>query len=361
MKKQKKLLIYHHYLAEAGGCETFIYNFCTMLRNWYNILVVYDDGHPNQIGRIKSLVNVEKKVPNKIYEGDIVIQNSMWCMFDKGMIAPRVIGMVHTDYTNIDIMTKESFKYVTEFVGCGDNASEKFTAKYGIPCKSIKNLLGELVPVSKRIELVSAGRLSADKGWNRMLEMMRMMKQAGIFFHWTIITDSKVNCDYEEVTILKPRYNIWNYLYNADYGVLLSDKEGYPYFVLECMQYGTPVIGTDTSGISDIIENNKNGYLVPLDMKFDINIIKKIPKVENFTNGVTEETWKDYLGGAVYIEKEKQIPFEYDDLGYRRQVKALVQKWFDEEKVNANIGDMFFVRSEERLKYLLKYHMVKLI
>lgn len=39
MEKQKKLIIYHHYLAEAGGCETFVYNFCSLLRNWYNILV----------------------------------------------------------------------------------------------------------------------------------------------------------------------------------------------------------------------------------------------------------------------------------------------------------------------------------
>lgn len=51
----------------------------------------------------------------------------------------------------------------------------------------------------------------------------------------------------------------------------------------------------------------------------------------------------------------------YDDEGYRRQVKALIQTWFDEEKVNANIGTTFFVRSEERLKYLLKNHMVKLL
>lgn len=38
MENQKKLIIYHHYLFEAGGCETFVYNFCSLLRNWYNII-----------------------------------------------------------------------------------------------------------------------------------------------------------------------------------------------------------------------------------------------------------------------------------------------------------------------------------
>jgi glycosyltransferase involved in cell wall biosynthesis len=48
-----------------------------------------------------------------------------------------------------------------------------------------------------------------------------------------------------------------------DLGVLSSDSEGTPIFVLECMAHRIPVISTDVGGLRDLIEPEVSGVLVP--------------------------------------------------------------------------------------------------
>ena len=76
--------------------------------------------------------------------------------------------------------------------------------------------------------------------------------------------------------------------------VLASSSEGMPAVVLEAMAAKKPVIGTDTKGIKDVIENGTNGYL--------------------FKDG-------DYKSLAKYIMslvKNKTLATEFGKEGYKR-------------------------------------------
>ena len=53
------------------------------------------------------------------------------------------------------------------------------------------------------------------------------------------------------------------YLKGLDVFVLPSLKEGLPYAVLEAMQAGLPIAATGVGGIPDLLENEKEGLLVP--------------------------------------------------------------------------------------------------
>jgi glycosyltransferase involved in cell wall biosynthesis len=53
------------------------------------------------------------------------------------------------------------------------------------------------------------------------------------------------------------------YLETFDIFVLPSVKEGFPYTVLEALAAGTPIIASQIGGVSEIIENKKNGLLIP--------------------------------------------------------------------------------------------------
>ncbi len=55
----------------------------------------------------------------------------------------------------------------------------------------------------------------------------------------------------------------WKLLRSFDIFVLPSLKEGLPYTILEAMAEGIPVIAASTGGIPDLIQNEKNGILVP--------------------------------------------------------------------------------------------------
>lgn len=70
---------------------------------------------------------------------------------------------------------------------------------------------------------------------------------------------------------------MFDYVADADYAVLLSSTEGLPYTIQEALQYGTPCIVTDIGGNTEVIKDGVNGYIVPLDMNFDINKIKNVP------------------------------------------------------------------------------------
>lgn len=70
------------------------------------------------------------------------------------------------------------------------------------------------------------------------------------------------------VKIIPDSKNAKEYLVAGNIFLLTSNREGMPIVVLEAMHNGLPVIATDVGGVSDIVQDNKNGFLVKLD---DIN------------------------------------------------------------------------------------------
>jgi glycosyltransferase involved in cell wall biosynthesis len=67
----------------------------------------------------------------------------------------------------------------------------------------------------------------------------------------------------DRVHFLGHREEIGSILQALDVGVLSSDSEGTPLFVMECMAYGVPVVSTDVGGLRDLVEPDATGVLVP--------------------------------------------------------------------------------------------------
>ncbi len=55
------------------------------------------------------------------------------------------------------------------------------------------------------------------------------------------------------------------YIESADCCVLPSYREGLPMSLLEAMSMSRPIITTDTAGCNELVEDGKNGYLVPVE------------------------------------------------------------------------------------------------
>lgn len=373
--EQATLCMYQFHFCEVGGVETAVYNLCSQLRDWYDITLLYESGDSKQISRLKRIVKVELYDKNKQYYFDLVLRDSIYgqkptnihCTYNK------YIQRLHADfewlkkYNNINYNDKKWDK-TTDLVACGEFVAKQFEKVYGIKPVVIKNILDEKKEVNKIYRFILAGRMTDEKGFDLVKQFMKMTKNAGMITEWTFITDSFIKFEFENmhIHVLPPRFDIFDYIADATYGLLLSKAEGLPYFLQECLQYGTPCIVTDIGGCTELIQDGVNGYVVPLDMNFDINKIKNIPKVKNYDNGVTPKTWCDFLGHAKYIKKESYK--EKKDMRYL--VEAL--KTYEEKSIEdgvlkriPEVGEQFEV-DKERLEVLLgdnpyKVAFVKLV
>lgn len=309
----KKIIFYQSNFCQMGGVETMAYNWCWWLRNFFDVTILYCTGDPVRLKKMCKLVKMELYDENKTYECDIFIRNSVWGKIPKGIKAKRMIEMRHANYK---FLLDKGLLYqqyapmgIKEIVGCGEFVSKMSDEVLHDNPTTIKNILMPLRKTNKVLHLISCTRIDAHKGWNRMLKLCEMLRNANIKFEWNIFTNShdyKARNTFEEIHFWKQRENIWDYLADADYTVLLSDSEGLPYTVQESLQYKVPCIVTDVGGCTELIKDGINGYVVPLDMNFDVKKLLNIPKCEEYDNHSLED-WLKYLGYKGKIDKNEII------------------------------------------------------
>ena len=364
---KKKIIFYQSNFCQIGGVETMAYNWCWWLRNYFDVTVLYCGGDSERIRKMSRLVKMEKYEEGKTYECDIFIRNSVWGLIPKNIKAKRMIEMRHANYKYLldEGLLYQQYKDmgIKEIVGCGEYVSKMSHEALGDNPATIKNILLPRKKTNKVLKLISCTRLDPAKGWNRMLKMMDMMKNAGIKFEWNIFTNSTMyKCDYEEVHFYRQRYDIWDWLASSDYTVLLSDSEGLPYTVQESLQYQVPCIVTDVGGCTELIKDGINGYVVPLDMNFDINKIKIIPKCPEYNNHSLED-WLKYLeyDGEIIDEKTLIQRFEKEE-NMKVRVKAIIN-FNDTENggVLRTAGKSEWECSRERADFLLEHKAIEIV
>lgn len=127
----------------------------------------------------------------------------------------------------------------------------------------------------KLFHLVSVGRSHWVKGYEYALQAMYLLKQQEIPFRYTIIGAepneelfflSKQLQLTEHVQWLNylPFEEVQQHLKTADVLLLSSVEEGIANVVLEAMQVGTLVLSTDCGGMREVIQDGKNGFIVPV-------------------------------------------------------------------------------------------------
>lgn len=143
---------------------------------------------------------------------------------------------------------------------------------------------------SKEINFITVGRFSQVKGHSRIIR--GLSKISNYNFHYTMVGDGKLINQIKneikthdldsKVSFIKYTSNVLEELHKNDYFLQGSYVEGFPNSVLESCSVGVPVIAFNCpGGTKDIIENDKNGYLVNNQNEFEsllieLNEVKKI-------------------------------------------------------------------------------------
>jgi glycosyltransferase involved in cell wall biosynthesis len=215
---------------------------------------------------------------------------------------------------------------VTKRFGVSENTTNGIAKHYGMDIETMYNPYTVKKP-RKVLKLVSATRLTPEKGFDRMVKFAARLDDAGIPFHWLVFTDKPREFPNKNVTVLPARLDVLDFIADADYLVQLSDTEGYSYSIVEALSVGTPVIVTDIPVAAEQgVVNGKTGFILPFDMsKVPVDAIYK--GLRKFTYTPRESHYETVLvkGKAKYAEESKgtvtvQARMRYNDLELGRVV-----------------------------------------
>jgi len=309
-------------INKIGGIETFLYEIAKIYKN-YDLTIYYESGDTDQIKRLKKYVRVKQYKGEKIKCKTAIFNYQLFGL--ENIEAEEIIQVIHADYKAIKLKPIIDNR-VTKYIAVSKQVANVFEELTGKKCEVIYNPI-EVDKPKKVLNLVSATRLTYEKGKNRIIKLGKMLDEQKIPYLWTIFTNDTEKIDNPSIVYMKPRLDIRDYIANADYTVQLSDTEGYCYTIQESLVLGTPVIVTDIPCFKEMgVKNGENAYVLDFDLSnVPINeIYKVIPK---FEYRAKENKWDKYLasGESTYQKElktmvEVQCISKYNDLELNRLI-----------------------------------------
>ena len=227
----------------------------------------------------------------------------------------KYIKVLKNKYKKIDYLfalTNSLAKDYSKFLKNNKNTKiivvPNMLTKYPIKTSDLKNN-----------NIIYVGRLHKGKKVSDLIDIVSLCKNLDTFY---IIGDGeeyeflkekiKANKLNDKVKLLgyKNSNDIGKYLLKSSIFVMTSISEGLPMVLLEAMSYGIPCVAFSTdSGIPDIIDNRKNGYIVnnrnkkEFARKIDELIVDKNQKKEFGKNALKKS--QQYSSEKIYKKWQK--------------------------------------------------------
>jgi glycosyltransferase involved in cell wall biosynthesis len=145
-----------------------------------------------------------------------------------------------------------------------------------VHCGLDQSFLNEpILPIPQTQQLLCIGRLSEQKGQCLLLEALAQVKNKGISFKLLLVGDGPLRPILEQLIIslgLNDSVEIKGWatsneikqFFNDSRALILpSFAEGLPVVMMESFALGRPVVSTYIAAITELVENNLSGFLVP--------------------------------------------------------------------------------------------------
>lgn len=303
MMKEYNNIFYFNNINSIGGVETFFYYLAKKYCD-YDIAVFYKTGDIKQVKRLQKFCFVKQ------YKGEKIKCKKAFFNYTKDIIdniqAEEYIEIIHRDVKALgkwNIHPK-----ITKFIGVSQLCCDSFKEITGKDCELIYNPLCLEKP-RKVLNLISATRLTKEKGKDRIKKLAELLDKERIPYLWTIFTNDVDTIKNPNIVYMQPKLDILDYIANADYLVQLSDDESFCYSVVEALTVGTPVIVTDCPVFKELgVENNKNGWICDFEMEH-VDVNKIYDKELKFTYEPPKDKWENEL---IKGKKEYKHSSEYN-------------------------------------------------
>lgn len=341
-----QVVLYINSINVVGGIGTFIYNFCKTMSDYYDITYVVNKASELHINYMSNVVKVLTNPKTKII-CDTLIMLRILDQIPENIEYSKSIRMCHACKTNPSLHIPQDTDYIV-------NVSETSKQSFGKEAEKgivIHNMISQYE--HKPIILMSATRIpAADKGNNekRMMKLAEMLNNADIPFLWLNFSDGKLENPPKGFINMGLHMNASEYFGAATYVVQLSDREAWPYTVLEALVQGVPVLVCPFESAFEMgVKDGVNGYVVPFDMDFDVRKILTVPRFNyGYEDKVIEKKWIELLDAPSTRPETLRV-------------KVKINKYYDMELHKHVYKDEEFVVSYCRAMKLIKKDLVEVI
>lgn len=301
--KEYNNVFYFKNINAIGGVEAMFHYLAKKYQD-YDITIFYKTGDLQQIKRL------QKYCFCKQYNGEKIKCKKAFFNYSKDIIdniqADEYIEIIHRDVKALGEW--KIHPKITKFIGVSKLCCDSFKEVTGKDCELIYNPI-ILEKPKKVLKLISATRLTKEKGKDRIIKLAELFEKERIPYLWLIFTNDVDVIKNPNIIYMKPKLDIIDYIANSDYLIQLSDDESYCYSVVEALSVNTPVIVTDCPVFKELgIENGKNGWVCDFDMS-NVDVEKIYNTKLNFKYEPPQDTWGEEL---VKGKKEYKHSTEYN-------------------------------------------------
>lgn len=309
-KTGPKIMIHQKYCYKIGGIETANRQLAEAFKD-RNLLFVYNAPNLEQMLAIGKTCDVMWDDGSQHYDVDVLIMtnyDSAPAIIDR-VKAKKIYQQIHADFANLKKMeiwanfTWQPHERVDKVLAVSKTAQNGLKTALGIESVVVPNVLGNL---PRPLTFMVMSRASAEKGIDRVIELIKRMDDAGKDFVVYICSTAEQHPGMVEelknrhVVMVEPSLYNTALLKAADYLIQLSLNESYCYSVREALEQGVPCIVSRIPEFEKLIKDGKNGYLLDDDLgNLDIDkIFNKRPTPEPRHEKIPE-TWEKVLEGKL--------------------------------------------------------------
>ncbi len=182
------------------------------------------------------------------------------------------------------------------------------------------------------LKMISVARLTEKKGLHVAIEACRLLRERGVDFRYHILGigpwERRLRTMIEQFQLeeyvvmpgFKPNHEVKAMLDEADLFLLPSvtgadgDMEGIPVALMEAMAVGIPVVSTLHSGIPELIDADRSGWLVP---EYDASALAD--RLAQFADVEQQEL------GAMLKRAREKVENEFNQQRIYRELASLLQ------------------------------------
>lgn len=373
MKAKKKIFIYIHQCVLKGGVERVFYNLLNNISTEkYDVTVLsyvaylkddldiqlypsnvkrhwlyYDQLSKNCFKRL--FQRIHNHVYPKLckfficfqkYDTAIAAQEGMYADFvNKYVHANKKLLWIHNDMS-LCHWTKQYFGDLKNEITCykefdnivcvSEDVKKSMIDTFGI----MNNLVVRYNPIdtneieTKKMEFiiqhpssplfVAVGRLAKQKGYDRLLNICKKLRDDGFDFCVWILGDGEERANLErlisennltQVTLLGNQKNPFPYIMAADWVICTSRHEGFNMVLHEAVWCGTPIITTNNAGAHELLGDNKYGIITENDDEAFYNALKKVltdPSIATFYRKAVAKR-RNFIDIKERIEKIEEL------------------------------------------------------